>query len=248
MPYDINVLGTGSSGNAILIDDEILIDIGLGYRTIKDALHRASAIFVTHEHGDHLNMSALKGLIKNRPAIVSRGLYLNEGTRHKAIEKAPALAREIESTKRIKTGDGWSATVKGRSGHTYEVESYKLAHDVENQGFIITKDESDTLIHATDTQTMKYAPNRVYDYLLIEGNWDEDKFMDAIQSDDPSERFRATHNLRHLSVQSMESFVRKHSHENSVALQLHESMEMGSKSLITMNNFTESHLKNDLDD
>ena len=95
---------------------------------------------------------------------------------------------------------------------------------------------------------MKYAPNRVYDYLLIEGNWDEDKFMDAIQSDDPSERFRATHNLRHLSVQSMESFVRKHSHENSVALQLHESMEMGSKSLITMNNFTESHLKNDLDD
>ena len=54
MSYDINVLGTGSSGNAILIDDEILIDIGLGYRTIKDALHRASAIFVTHEHGDHL--------------------------------------------------------------------------------------------------------------------------------------------------------------------------------------------------
>lgn len=246
MAYDINVLSTGSSGNSILIDNEIMIDIGLGYRTLKKEVHRASAIFVTHEHGDHLNMSALKGIINNRPAIVSRGLYLNESTKKKAQSKAANLASEIESTRRITSDDNWSTVVHGRNGKTYTVESYPLAHDVENQGFIITNDEGETLIHATDTQTMKHAPNRIYDYLLIEGNWDEDKFIDAVMSDDPNERFRATHNLRHLSVQSMESFVRKHSHENSVALQLHQSMEMGSKSLLSMDQFSETRLKHDL--
>ena len=59
----IVALGSGSSGNAILIDDgvtRILVDCGLGPRTIKMRLAGAgvtpeevSAIVVTHEHIDH---------------------------------------------------------------------------------------------------------------------------------------------------------------------------------------------------
>jgi len=56
-------LGSGSSGNAILVDDgttRILVDCGLGPRTIKTRLavagvrpDQVSAIVVTHEHIDH---------------------------------------------------------------------------------------------------------------------------------------------------------------------------------------------------
>ena len=59
----IVALGSGSSGNAILVDDgttRILVDCGLGPRTIKTRLavagvrpDQVSAIVVTHEHIDH---------------------------------------------------------------------------------------------------------------------------------------------------------------------------------------------------
>lgn len=245
MAFDINVLGTGSSGNSILIDDTILIDIGLGYRTIKDALHAAQAIFVTHRHGDHLNMSALNGLIKNRPVIVSHAMYMNADTKRHAELKVSPKNAPIVSKVKVMHGDGWTTTVKSKTGHTYTVETYPLDHDVENQGFVITNEFGEKLIHATDTTTMKYAPQGIYDYLLIEGNWDEDKFDDIFDSGDYNLMTRALYNMRHLSVQDMEAFVRAHSHENSMILQLHESMELGSKSLMNTS-FTHSDLTNHL--
>lgn len=58
-------LGSGSSGNAVLIevdDERILIDCGFGTRTIKQRMAIAgvdprsiSACLVTHEHADHIN-------------------------------------------------------------------------------------------------------------------------------------------------------------------------------------------------
>ena len=59
------MLGSGSSGNAVLIecdDERILIDCGFGTRTIKGRLGVAgvdprtiSACLVTHEHADHVS-------------------------------------------------------------------------------------------------------------------------------------------------------------------------------------------------
>lgn len=60
-------LGSGSSGNALLVEagargrTKILIDAGLSSRIITERLHRAGvhpsqlqAVFVTHEHSDHI--------------------------------------------------------------------------------------------------------------------------------------------------------------------------------------------------
>jgi phosphoribosyl 1,2-cyclic phosphodiesterase len=60
-------LGSGSSGNALLVEagargrTKILIDVGLSSRIIVERLHRAGvhpaqlqAVFVTHEHSDHI--------------------------------------------------------------------------------------------------------------------------------------------------------------------------------------------------
>ena len=38
MSFDINIIGTGSSGNCIVINDELVIDIGLSYSALKDVL------------------------------------------------------------------------------------------------------------------------------------------------------------------------------------------------------------------
>ena len=88
-------LASGSSGNAILVDDgdtKILVDCGIGPRTLKQRLAAASvrpeevqAIVVTHEHVDHVNgigqavkhwgleVIASAGTIRGLPPDVRRG-------------------------------------------------------------------------------------------------------------------------------------------------------------------------------
>jgi len=80
-------LGSGSSGNATVIDSggprpvRVLVDCGLGIRVLTQRLATAGlepqdldAIFITHEHGDHVGCA---------PALAARhgiALWMSEGT------------------------------------------------------------------------------------------------------------------------------------------------------------------------
>lgn len=81
-------LGSGSSGNATLVEVcglrpfRLLIDCGLG---IKQLLHRIEkagltiedidAVFITHEHGDHIGCAHALCLRYRIPVWMSRGTY-----------------------------------------------------------------------------------------------------------------------------------------------------------------------------
>lgn len=78
-------LYSSSSGNMYLIETEnanILIDIGVTYKKVKEALNHFSkepsiidAIFITHEHSDHIK--GLNVFIKNNPTVP---IYASLGT------------------------------------------------------------------------------------------------------------------------------------------------------------------------
>lgn len=225
--YNVNIIQTGSSGNSIVIDDCIMIDCGLGRKTIGELMEtKIEKVFVSHQHGDHINMAVLKHLLKVRPTLIRYGLYLNSETLAKVQNQAPAVAAEFNPEHLLKSDS--VLTFKTSSGEQYFVETFKLYHDVENQGFVFTKmSTGETLLHATDTQSLKSAPDREYDYILVEGNWDERTLQNMLDSDDPAEQFRAVRNLRHMSVQAFERFARSHSKPTSVLVQLHESGDLG---------------------
>lgn len=44
------VLATGSSGNAVIINKNILIDCGVSYKTLKDVYLKAQIVLLTHIH------------------------------------------------------------------------------------------------------------------------------------------------------------------------------------------------------
>ena len=72
MATRFRILGSGSSGNAALLETEstrVLIDAGFSGRKLRQMLHESGtsmddvdAIFLTHEHGDHFNQDTLDAL------------------------------------------------------------------------------------------------------------------------------------------------------------------------------------------
>lgn len=176
MSFDINIIGTGSSGNCIVINDELVIDIGLSYSTLKGVLDNpnTAAIFVTHRHIDHLQPSNINQLRINRPWAIKYKLYTNANVLDK-IRETKTLANFNVGNPGKQIIDEHSQFEIKTKNHTYNIQTFKLVHDVPNQGFVIKNELGESLIYATDTETMEYAPNEKFDYILVEGNYDEDK-------------------------------------------------------------------------
>jgi phosphoribosyl 1,2-cyclic phosphodiesterase len=82
-------LGSGSSGNATVVQARdgtriahLLIDCGLGIRELDKRLGAAGmmadqidAIFITHEHGDHIGCARQLALRERIPVYMSEGTY-----------------------------------------------------------------------------------------------------------------------------------------------------------------------------
>jgi phosphoribosyl 1,2-cyclic phosphodiesterase len=86
-------LGSGSSGNATVIQarsesalTHLLVDCGLGIRQLEKRLGQAGmlpeqvdAIFVTHEHSDHIGCARRLALRERIPIWMSHGTYMALG-------------------------------------------------------------------------------------------------------------------------------------------------------------------------
>ena len=64
-----NVIATGSDGNATIINESIVVDIGVPYKAIKHHVKRFQLVLLTHIHGDHFNPATVKRLAMERPTI-----------------------------------------------------------------------------------------------------------------------------------------------------------------------------------
>lgn len=81
-------LGSGSTGNATVVETSghkpfrLLVDCGFGLRQLTERLGHANlapsdidAIFITHEHGDHIGCAASLALRHGIPVWMSQGTY-----------------------------------------------------------------------------------------------------------------------------------------------------------------------------
>lgn len=87
-------LGSGSTGNATLVEargstgtTRLLVDCGLGIRQLEQRLARCDlrpadidAIFITHEHADHIGCAASLSLRARIPLWMSRGTFAAIGS------------------------------------------------------------------------------------------------------------------------------------------------------------------------
>jgi len=143
------VLGSGSTGNAVLISSgttNVLVDAGMSAREILRRLaemgvshDQLDGILITHEHGDHVGgLRVLLGSVKCR-------VYISGMTHEAYFEtRAGGPNGDSETAKRQTALDG--RTVEIESNREFRIgdidfEPFTVPHDaVDNFGFIAKRD------------------------------------------------------------------------------------------------------------
>ncbi len=201
------IIGTGSSGNAVLYHRQILIDIGLPYKKIEPYKNEIQLVLLTHEHlSDHLNIAALKKLCFERPLLrVACGEW---------------MVKYLEGIRNIDILEPGIIYDYG----IFSISAFKLYHDVPCYGYRIFKNEHKTF-HATDTSTLEGITAKEYDLYCIESNHCEDFIQKQIERKQKKGEFCYEIGAKnsHLSEQQARDFIFKNRKESSQVLRLHES-------------------------
>lgn len=194
------IISSGSKGNCVIIND-VMVDCGVPFNSIKEFLYDVKYLLLTHIHVDHIRGTTLRNIRKLFPKITIIGNY---------------EVHQLFGVDEIANG-----------GFPIETEDYtfipfECEHNVITHGFTwMFEDKS--IIYATDTSSMEHAPDEKYDYLFIESNHDEYKLEQAMN------QVKGNYNpylsgKRHLSTQQAKTFYYTHRrNRDSEFIELHKS-------------------------
>lgn len=167
-------LASGSSGNCYYIGTEsygILIDAGIAARTIKKTLKELGigmenilAVFVTHDHADHIKAVGGLGERLNIPIYSTALVHQGINKSYCVTEKLSSSIRYLEKYQPIQLRD-------------FHIESFEVPHDgTDNVGYCI---EIDGKVFSFLTDLGEITPVAAKyickaNYLILEANYDED--------------------------------------------------------------------------
>lgn len=171
--YKFFSIGSGSSGNCSYLGTSeygILIDAGVGIRTIKKALReygvsfeKIVAILITHDHADHIKTVGYFGDKCNIPIYTTLSV-------HEGIQRNRVVQADLLQSKRIIEKEN-PFLIKD-----FEITAFEVPHDsVDNVGYHIQLDEQ-VFVFITDvgriTETIKKYASTAH-HLVIEANYDD---------------------------------------------------------------------------
>lgn len=204
---NFKIIGSGSDGNAVVIEDTILIDCGVTFKSLKEYYKKLEIVLLTHIHSDHFNKATIKKLAGERPTLrFGCCEWLVKELVECGVNKKNIDVYEID---------------KIYSYRYFKVVPVILYHDVFQCGYKL-KINGNKLIYATDTNRIDHIKAKNYDYYFIEGNYEnEEELHNRSDNDYYEKRVKETHLSK---VKAME-WLLKNMGENSKYIFMHEHKE-----------------------
>lgn len=199
------ILKTGSKGNSIILEDIILLDAGIPYKSLKKYLKDIKIIFISHCHQDHLLPTCVKQIVYNYPTIK----FICNGEVANRLNELGVQKKNIFVLEEHRWYDIGIAKVKLEA----------LKHDAHNSSFQIEINNK-KMIYITDTgEIPDYIDARNYDLYLIESNYLDDEELDKLIQQDYDNGLEFSHYIRvrdtHLSQRQAIEWLEENMGDNS---------------------------------
>ena len=185
----LKVIGTGSQGNAYLLETEqeaLLIECGVNIKEIKKAIdfnvYKIAGCIVTHEHGDHC---------KSINDVLNLGIDTYSGTKTwmQILPKNSSRVKMVSHKETVQIGG-------------FKVMAFDVKHDaVEPLGYLIEHEECGKVLFLTDTYYCKYTFPGLNN-ILIEANYSK-SIIDKKYGPDSDKEFLRNRILKsHFSLEN----------------------------------------------
>lgn len=208
---EYNIIGSSSKGNAIILENILLLDVGVSYSKIKKYLKNIKLIFISHNHKDHLKPSTIQQIAYNYPSIkyVTGSEYVVKSLVELGVNK-----KNIYLLNEYKWYD--LGAIK--------VSLEPLEHDTSNYA-LKCEYKGKKMIYIVDTASVEHISARGYDLYLIENNYREDILQKHIlECDDKNKLYYLDRVPRtHLSNEQANSFLIENMLDNGRYEYIHKS-------------------------
>lgn len=205
---DYNIISTGSMGNAVVVNNIIMIDCGVSFKALKDCYKALKLVLLTHIHSDHFNTKTIRRLATERPTLrFGCGRWLVDALVKCGVNKANIDI--LESRKMYVYG-------------SVSIIPEMLVHNVPNQGYKVHFGAK-RMFYATDTNNLDGISAYDYDLLLIEANYTEAEIKERIaekkQNGEYAYEIAVTKN--HLSKERCDAWIAKNATSKTMYAYMH---------------------------
>lgn len=204
-----NILASGSSGNCLIINKFLVLDLGISFKKIKPFYKDIKLVFISHGHIDHLNKTCVKMLARERPTVrFAVGKWL-----------VPILLECGVSKQNIDI-------IEAPKVYDYgicKISPVVLYHDVPNYGLRIFIGE-EKAIYIVDTRTVEGIKAKGYQWYFLESNYDEDDLEQRIIEKTAAGQYCYELNVasRHLSHEECSEWLMQNMGQKSEYVLLHQ--------------------------
>ena len=203
-----NIIASGSQGNAVILNDAVLIDCGVPYKQLAPYVPKLKLVLLTHIHSDHFCKRTLRRLAAERPTLrfgCCRWLV-------SPLVAAGVPERQIDLLKpRVMYGYGLCNVIP-----------FELTHNVPNCGYKVHFGNG-KVIYATDTNNLDGIQAIGYDLYLIEANYNDEDIRRRIKEKRMAGQFAYEEQAfrNHLSEAKCTEFLLRNMRGNGIAIPMH---------------------------
>lgn len=210
------VISTGSKGNAVVVENTVLIDCGVSYKSVRHIVKGLKLVLLTHIHSDHFSHTTIRRLAAERPMLrFGCCRWLVPELRKSGVEAANIDVFDFN----VSYGYG-----------ICNVIPFRLNHNVPNCGYKLHFPHG-KVFYATDTNDLNGIAARNYDLYLVEANYIDEEIQQRIAAKKENGEYAYEQQvlLNHLSKAKCDDFIYKNIGRGGEYVYLHGHVEEDSK-------------------